>query len=135
VKVDQQNMDFATLAARRANMEDPATNRGGWSLFTTWRPRLTANGPIINSFLSTSCDRKNFYGWPCDADFEKLRISYLDAVGEEQKQAIMNQIVSRFDAVLPYIPVGNFSRPLAYRTAITGILEAPVLVMWNVEKL
>jgi peptide/nickel transport system substrate-binding protein len=134
VKVDQQNMDFGTLATRRANMEDPATNRGGWSLFATWRPRLTASGPIINSFLSTSCDRKNFYGWPCDEALEKLRLGYLDATSEEQKRSIMDAITARFDAVLPYIPIGNFSRPLAYRTNIGGILEAPVLVLWNVTK-
>jgi peptide/nickel transport system substrate-binding protein len=134
VTVDQQNMDFATLAMRRANMADPATNRGGWSLFTTWRPRLTASGPIINSFLSTSCDRKNFYGWPCDDELERLRLSYLDAVSDAQKARVLDAIVSRFDAVLPYIPVGNFSRPLAYRRTVSGILQAPVLVLWNLEK-
>lgn len=134
VAVDQQNMDFATLAARRANMADPATNRGGWSLFTTWRPRLTASGPIINSFLSTSCDRKNFYGWPCDAELEALRLGYLDAVSDAQKRAVLDALVERFDKVLPYVPVGNFSRPLAYRRTVSGILDAPVLVLWNVEK-
>jgi peptide/nickel transport system substrate-binding protein len=35
VKVEQQNMDFATVATRRGNMEDPATNHGGWSLFAS----------------------------------------------------------------------------------------------------
>jgi peptide/nickel transport system substrate-binding protein len=115
-------------------MDDPATSRGGWSIFTTWRPRMTANGPIINSFLSTSCDRKNFYGWPCDEALEKLRLSYLDAVTPEDRTAIMNKISARFFDVLPYIPIGNFSRPLATRTSITGIIKAPVLVLWNVEK-
>ncbi len=134
VKVDQQSMDFATLATRRANMDDPAMSRGGWSIFTTWRPRMTANGPIINSFLSTSCDRKNFYGWPCDEALEKLRLSYLDAVTPDDRNAIMNKISARFFDVLPYIPIGNFSRPLATRTSITGIIKAPVLVLWNVEK-
>ena len=134
VKVDQQNMDFATLAARRANMEDPANSRGGWSLFATWRPRLTASGPIINSFLSTSCDRKNFFGWPCDAELERLRLSYLDAVTAEQARTILDSIAARFNEVLPYIPIGNFSRPLAYRKSVSGILDAPVLVLWNVEK-
>ena len=134
VKVDQQNMDFATIATRRGNMEDPATSRGGWSLFTTWRPRLTASGPIINSFLSTSCDRKNFYGWPCDEALEKLRLSYLDATSAEGQRAVLDAIVDRFDAVLPYIPVGNFSRPMALRTSVTGLVSAPVLVLWNAEK-
>ncbi len=134
VKVDQQNMDFATVATRRGNMEDPATNRGGWSLFASWRPRLTASGPIINSFLSTSCDRKNFYGWPCDADLERLRLSYLDATTEEQKAKIMDSIAARFNEVLPYSPIGNFSRPIAFRKTVSGILQAPVLVLWNVTK-
>jgi len=134
VKVDQENMDFATLASRRANKDDPATSRGGWSLFTTWRPRMTANGPIINSFISTSCDGRNFYGWPCDEMLEKLRLAYLDATTEAAQRAALEAIVDRFDVALPYIPVGNFSRPMAFRNNISGLLSAPVLVLWNVEK-
>jgi peptide/nickel transport system substrate-binding protein len=95
---------------------------------------MTASGPIINSFLSTSCDRKDFYGWPCDADLEWLWLSCLDATTDAQKSATMDSIAAHFNEMPPYIPIGNFSRPIAYRKTVGGILQPPVLVLWNVSK-
>ena len=46
----------------------------------------------------------------------------------------MDSIAAHFNEVLPYIPIGNFSRPIAYRKTVSGILRAPVLVLWNVTK-
>ncbi len=46
----------------------------------------------------------------------------------------MDSIAARFNEVLPYIPIGNFSRPTAYCKTVSGILQAPVLVLWNVSK-
>jgi len=35
---------------------------------------------------------------------------------------------------LPYIPTGQWSPVTAYRENIKGIIIAPALFMWNVEK-
>jgi len=35
---------------------------------------------------------------------------------------------------LPIISVGQFAIPTAYRDTLSGIVPAPVIVMWNVEK-
>jgi len=35
---------------------------------------------------------------------------------------------------LPYIPTGQWSPVTAYRRNIKGIIIAPALFMWNVEK-
>jgi hypothetical protein len=36
--------------------------------------------------------------------------------------------------VLPYIILGQFMAPVAYRSELAGVLEAPRLVLWNIEK-
>jgi len=46
----------------------------------------------------------------------------------------MDAIAHRFDTVLPSTPIGNFSRPLAYRRTVAGVPEAPVLLLWNVTR-
>jgi len=35
---------------------------------------------------------------------------------------------------LPYIPVGQFYSPVAYRKNLTGVLDTVRLVLWNIEK-
>jgi len=134
VSAEQQDMDFGTLATLRTNMDDPAKSRSGWSIFPTWRAGLTAQNPIINSGISTSCDRKNWFGWPCDEEIERLRTAWLDARSPQEAQAIMRDINARFAEVVPYATVGQFFRPIAYRQEVKGILDAPVLLLWNVEK-
>jgi len=36
--------------------------------------------------------------------------------------------------LVPVVPLGQFFQPSAYRTSLTGFLEVPIPVMWNVEK-
>jgi peptide/nickel transport system substrate-binding protein len=35
---------------------------------------------------------------------------------------------------VPYIPVGQWSLPTAYRTRLSGILRSPYPTFWNVAK-
>jgi peptide/nickel transport system substrate-binding protein len=33
-----------------------------------------------------------------------------------------------------YVPIGQMQFPAAYRKSLTGVLDGPVPVFWNVEK-
>jgi peptide/nickel transport system substrate-binding protein len=35
---------------------------------------------------------------------------------------------------VPFIPTGQFILPTAYRSNITGLIIAPINLLWNVEK-
>ena len=35
---------------------------------------------------------------------------------------------------VPYIPLGQFRTPSAFRSTISGVLPGPRLVMWNISK-
>ena len=37
-------------------------------------------------------------------------------------------------ADIPYVPTGQFVIPTAYRKNLEGIIIAPVVFLWNVEK-
>jgi len=135
LNVDLQDMDWATMTTRRSNKSDPATSDAGWNLFTTSRPGPSAVNPIQNSALDTSCDQKNWFGWPCDEGMQKLREKYLASDTREQKLAVEDEINQRFKDTLPYITIGKILRPtVASQKYVTGFLPANRLVPWNIVK-
>lgn len=130
--VDVQSMNWGTLVARRAK-QDP-TSAGGWNMFFTWTLGLDLASPLTSAALATPCDKKNYFGWPCDAEIERLR----DLWGKESDQAkrreIAAQLQRRAAAFIPFVPVGQYFAPIAYRSELKDFLKVPLSVLWNVDK-
>ncbi len=133
-KVDLQSMDFAALSVRRASRADPATDRSGWSLYHTYRTSLAAANPIMNNAMATSCGPGGYYGWPCDPELEKLRLDFVEIPSQEYLQRTSEALMRRFFQVVPYVPLGEFTRPSGVRSSVHGLLSSPLLAMWNIEK-
>jgi len=114
-KVDLQAMDWQTLVARRAK-RDPL-DQGGWSaFFTSWGSPDVMN-PVSAAFINASCDKATF-GWPCDAEIEKLRDAYAKETDPAKQKEIAEKVSLRLSSGYP----------------ISGILPVPELALWNVEK-
>ena len=81
-KVDLQPMDWQTLVARRTKKDPLDAGRLERLLHLMGLGRHARSGRT--GFLNASCDKATF-GWPCDAELEKLR----DAVrqGDRSGQA------------------------------------------------
>jgi peptide/nickel transport system substrate-binding protein len=47
---------------------------------------------------------------------------------------ILERINRRAWEVIPYVPYGQYSQPVAVRANINGVLEAGIPVYWNIEK-
>jgi peptide/nickel transport system substrate-binding protein len=133
-KVDLQSMDYATLSVRRASKADPATDRSGWHLYHTYRTYLAAANPIMNNAMSTTCGPDGYYGWPCDAELERLRLGFLEISSPESLRQASEALMRRFFEVVPYVPLGEFTRPAGVRSNVHGLLSSPLLAMWNIEK-
>ena len=130
-KVDMQAMDWQTLVTRRARRDAPAA--GGWSAFLTSWGSIDVLDPVSTSFLNASCARATF-GWPCDAEMERLRDAFARETVPERQKALA-EAVQRRAAVYPtHIQLGQYLQPTAYRRNITGLLPASTLALWNVEK-
>ena len=52
----------------------------------------------------------------------------------ETRQEIAAKIQERAFETVPYIPTGQYLPKTAYRKNLSGIIIAPALFMWNVEK-
>ncbi len=131
-KIDLQAMDWQTLVARRAR-KDPLAS-GGWSaFFTSWGSPDVMN-PVSAAFINASCDKATF-GWPCDAEIEKLRDAFAKETDAGKQKEIAEQVALRLSGAYPtFAPLGQFNTPTAIRSNVTGLLSVPELALWNVEK-
>ncbi|TWT08669.1 ABC transporter substrate-binding protein [Reyranella sp. CPCC 100927] len=130
-KIDLQPMDWQTLVARRAKKEPPA--QGGWhAYFTSWSS-VDVLDPVSTSFLNAACDKATF-GWPCDPGLEKLRDQYARETDPAKHKAIAEAVQLYVLNYPTHVPLGQFTTPTALRRTVTGLLTAPALAFWNIEK-
>ena len=73
INVDAQSMDWGSVVSRRAKKEPPA--QGGWNIFVTTTGGVGSANPVLHTWIGAACD-KGLFGWPCDAEIEKLRNAY-----------------------------------------------------------
>jgi peptide/nickel transport system substrate-binding protein len=130
-KVDMQSMDWQTLVARRAKKDPP--NAGGWNAFMTSWVSADILNPVMAGFANASCD-KAMFGWPCDAEMEKLRDQYARETDPAKQKDIAAAAQVRNTEVTTHLFLGQWYQPIAARKNIYGIPTAPVPVFWNVEK-
>ena len=131
IKVDLQAMDWGSVLGRRTK-KDPV-EKGGWSLFFGSLAGADALDPSIHLSLRGSGE-KAWFGWPTDPKLEELRERWIFAEEDSTRKQLAAQIQEQAYQTLPIISVGQFAIPTAYRDTLSGIVPAPVIVMWNVEK-
>ena len=131
LKVDMQSMDWQTVVARRTKKDAP--DKGGWNaMLTSWAAADILN-PVSAAFVSASCDKAPF-GWPCDAELEKLRAAFARESDPAKQKAIADAVQVRETEYPTYINIGEYRLPFAMRKTIDGVITAPVTIFWNVEK-
>ena len=130
-KVDMQSMDWQTLVARRAK-KDPA-NAGGWHAFLTNWVAADVLNPIGTAFLNASCD-KALFGWPCDAEMERLRDQFARETDPAKQKQIAEAVQARNMEVTTHIHLGQWFYPTVLRRNVSGMLTTPAPAFWNLEK-
>ncbi len=121
--VDLQTMDWSTVITRRNNREAPSVNPAGWDLaFTLWGG-ITMASPVTNTPLVTTCDGKNLYGWPCDAEIERLRTAFLDAPSQQARMQVIEALQTRYYEVVPYVKHWHLSSSGSLSQRLAGCAE------------
>lgn len=131
VNVDIQSADWSTISVRRAKREP--VEQGGWNLFITTHGGPDVMTPATNTWFSSRCDAANV-GWACDPELERLVGVWMRETDASKHKAEIEAIQARAFESLPYVPFGQFFQPIAFRKTLTGVLEAPLPVYWNIEK-
>ncbi len=132
IKVDLQLSDWGTVSARRARKDPP--DKGGWNLFHTSANGAQLASPLTSPSTITTCDGKNFVGWPCDQTEEDMRIAYMRESDPVKQRALLDKMHTELWNFMPYVPLGQFKQPFVWRRNVTGVVKANTLVYWNIEK-
>ena len=129
--VDMQATDWQTVLSRRTRKEAPSA--GGWHGFMTSWVSADLLDPVMSAFTAAACDR-SLFGWPCDAKIEELRDAYARTTEPAQRKALAELLQVRISEFPTYVQLGQYNMPVARRTSVTGNIEAPATVFWNVKK-
>ena len=131
LKVEMQAMDWQTLVGRRAKKDPP--DKGGWNAFLTSWVAADILNPVMAGFFNASCD-KAMFGWPCDAEIEKLRDAFSKETDPAKQKQIAIDLQKRWVVAPTHINVGQWYQPSAVRSNIDGMMVAPAPVFWNITK-
>ncbi|HEV8502173.1 MAG TPA: ABC transporter substrate-binding protein [Casimicrobiaceae bacterium] len=130
-RVDMQSMDWQSVVARRAKKDPPS--QGGWhAMLTSWVSADVLN-PVMTAFLNASCDKAAF-GWPCDAQMEKLRDDFARETDPAKQKAIAEAVQARWIENPTHAILGQWYQPALMRRNLDGIVVSPVTVFWNMTK-
>jgi len=130
-KVDMQSMDWQTLVVRRA--KKVPVSEGGWNIAMTASTAVLLLDPVNNHYAEASGERAQF-GWPLDEEIEKLRAAFVRETDPRKQLEIAEKVQTRIIQQGVTVPLGQFLMPMARRKNVSGNVEAPVTVFWNVEK-
>ncbi|MEM6486686.1 MAG: ABC transporter substrate-binding protein [Pseudomonadota bacterium] len=131
-EVDLQAMDWQTLVGRRASQAP--IGEGGWNVFFTNWVGADVFNPLVNNMVNGKGPEGGWFGWPDVPEVETLRIEYAKAGSVEEQQRIAAEIQRiAFEQVM-YVPLGQYRTPTAWRSEISGVLDGPVPVFWNITK-
>ena len=130
LNVDYQATDWGSVVTRRAK-KDPV-EAGGWSAFcTAWAGTDHANP---SGHLSIRANGGNaWFGWPDDPKLEALRDQWFEAKDVPAQAAICADMQREAFNNVPYIPMGQYLQPTAYRDSLQGVL-AGFALFWNVKR-
>jgi len=131
LNIDMVWSDWSTVVGRALKQAPVAS--GGWNLRVTTSPGPATANPATNVGTDMSCSRRNFSGWPCDEEAERLRADFIDA-DEQAKPAILERLHRRLAEVAPYRILGQSNPPAAFRSNVSGVLPSPIMVYWNIDK-
>jgi peptide/nickel transport system substrate-binding protein len=131
-KVDFQQMDWASLLARRAKKDAPAA--GGWNAFLTAWTAGDISNPLAMAMLNAKGDT-GWFGWQNEPRLETLKASFARAGTTEEKKKLASQIQAVAFETATHAPLGQYRQPTVLRSNVSGLLQTPgIPAMWNLKK-
>jgi peptide/nickel transport system substrate-binding protein len=130
-KVDMQQMDWASLVARRAKKDAP--DKGGWNAFMTAWTAGDIQSPLTMAMMNAAGD-KGWFGWQDDSTIEDLKVKFAQAPTDTDRKKIAEQLQLRAIETVSHVHLGQYNNPAALRKNISGLVPAGAQVYWNIKK-
>jgi len=130
LNLDYQALDWGTVLQRVASQQ-PA-EQGGWHIWANYTLGVSGVNPAAAAYLR-GIGRAATFGWPTSPGLEALRDRWFQAPDLAAQQAICREMQALCFQEVPYLPLGAFYQPTAYRADLTGMLKGFPL-FWNVRR-
>jgi peptide/nickel transport system substrate-binding protein len=130
LNVDYLQADWGTVVTRRAKKDPP--DKGGWNVFYTGTRGVDQINPANHIALRAN-GGDAWPGWPSSAKLEQLRTDWFYAPDLDAQKRIAIEMQKQAFLDVPYIPLGHYLTPTAYRKTLDGVLDG-VPVFWGVHR-
>ena len=130
LNVDYQALDWGTMAQRWISTQP--VEAGGWSALCTFTTAISTINPADNKFIR-GIGTKGIYGWPTSPALEAMREDFLSTSDAARQKEICRRMQDQAFEDVPYLPLGVFFQPTAWRKEVTGLLKGFPL-FYNVVK-
>ena len=131
LNIEEQSTDWGTIVERRTSKEP--LEKGGWSMFPLGAPAAEYRDPIFATNMRGN-GAGAWFGWPTDPEMESMRNAWMDTTDPAEQKRLDAATQLRAFETVPFIPMGQYLPPAAYRKNLTGLLTGAVPVFWNVSK-
>ena len=128
--VEYSVMDWGSMLRRMGSKEAP--DKGGYNLYCTYSAGVTQLNPSAHNFLRGSGEKATF-GWSTSPQLEQLRDAWFEAPDAAAQAAIGRRAQAQAFIDVPYVPLGVFFQPTAYRADLTGMMKGLPL-FWGVRR-
>lgn len=131
LNIDEQSVDWGTVVQRRTSREP--LDKGGWSMFPLGAPAGEYRDPVFGTNIRGN-GKDAWFGWPTDEKVEAMRDAWTDSNDEGERKKLDQEIQLRSFETVPFIPLGQYLPPAAWRTNMSAPLKGAVPVFWNISK-
>ena len=124
MNVDVIATDWGTTVQRSVSRQPP--EKGGWHMFAAF-----SGGYDMSSLGTHQLARGNgagaYNGWPDLPKLETIRDQWLAAPDLAAQQQLARVFQAQAMQDVPYLPLGSYQQPAAYKADLTGVAKGLVL--------
>ena len=130
LNIDYQVIDWGTMV-QRWNSVQPL-ERGGWSVYCVTTTAVSSVDPADHRSMR-GVGARGAPGSYVDPEMEAMRDAFMATADRAAQLRICEAMQARAYDTVPYVPLGVFYQPVAWRRNVTGMLPG-FNRFWNVRK-
>jgi peptide/nickel transport system substrate-binding protein len=118
MNVEEVSTDWGTTVQRSVSRQP--LDKGGWSMFAAFTGGIDTSNPGSHQLLRGNGPGA-YNGWPVSPKMESLRDAWLAAEEKPAQLAIARQMQEVLMDEVPYLPLGSYFQPVAYKNTLTDV--------------
>ncbi|MGI4941657.1 MAG: ABC transporter substrate-binding protein [Janthinobacterium lividum] len=118
MNVDVIATDWGTTVQRSVSRKPP--DGGGWHMFAAFSGGWDLINPGAHQLMRGNGENA-YNGWPTLPKLEALRDEWLQAEDQAAQLALARRMQEQALQDVPYLPVGSYYQPVAYKADLTGV--------------